>query len=64
MNESSTLLIPFHIFATKTDSKPRSSISKANKLFEKSPENRHSIASGAQLDSVRHYGLLETSYVG
>jgi len=64
MNGSSTLLIPFNIFAIKTASKPCNSISKATMLWYKSPANRHAIASGKELDYVRHRDLLETSYMG
>jgi hypothetical protein len=55
------MLMPFDIFATK---KPCSSISKATKLWDESPENRHAVVSGGELDYVRHRGLLETSYIG
>jgi len=48
----------------KTVSRPYSSISKATQLWDKSPENRHAIASGGELDYVRHRGLLESSYMG
>ena len=64
MNDSSTLLIPLTCLPLKKASKPCNSISKTTKLWDKSPENRHTIASGEELDYVRHRGLLETSCMG